>query len=469
MASHSVNRGVRLLPALVVFAICPMAAHSQTLTDPTVEIQTIINTDISLPTGIAFLGFNEFLLIEKSTGRVKHIVDGQLVATVLDLPVNPDSERGLLGITLHPDFELNSSVYLYYSRAESDGASWIENRVSRFTWTGVDLIDETLIISFPFDATQVNGPNHDGGIILFGPDGKLYGITGDLNRNRLEQNQSASAIAGVGGVFRLNDDGSTPADNPFFAHANASIRQLYAYGIRNSFGLTFDPQTGNFWDTENGPSSYDEVNLVPPGFNSGWSRIMGPDSRDPENIEDLIQIPGSNYVDPKLSFLAPVAVTALAFIDGDIMPPSWQNTLVMGDANTGNFYRFTLNAARDTIVLTGDVADLVADTVAERNSLRIGSSFGVSTDLEIGPDGSLYQVSLSGAVRRIGPVRTPGDLDCNGSVTLDDLLPFSQALTAPLEFIGDNPACDIWRADVNSDGAINALDIAPMVTLILNS
>ena len=118
------------------------------------------------------------------------------------------------------------------------------------------------------------GPNHNGGPIAFGPDGKLYGITGDLNRNEAEQNYQAQAnnSSQVGGIYRLNDDGTVPGDNPFSGHSNADFHRWFAYGIRNSFGLTFDPATGNLWDTENGPGSYDEVNLVAPGFNSGWEQ-----------------------------------------------------------------------------------------------------------------------------------------------------------------------------------------------------
>lgn len=444
-------------------------AKAQTITEGGVVVQTMISSDLEAPTGIVFLGFNEYLVTEKATGRVKHVLDGEVVGEALDLPVSFESERGLLGIALHPDFASNHYVYLYYSRAVDNGSPWLDNRVSRFTWTGTDLIDETLIISFPFDPNQNNGPNHDGGIIHFGPDGTLYGITGDLNRGRLEQNDEIDSYAGVGGVFRLNDDGTIPSDNPFFSHPNEAVKRLYAYGIRNSFGMTFDPQTGNLWDTENGPSSYDEVNLVPEGFNSGWADIMGPDSRDPQNVSDLAQLAGSTYLDPKLSFLTPVAVTAIAFVESPIMPASWHGTLVMGDANNGNFYRFTLNGARDTIVLSGDLADLVADSVAERNSLRIGTGWGVTTDLEIGPDGSLYQVSLSGsAVRRIGPPRVLGDLDCDGILTTDDVVPFATALTSPEAYFGDGPTCDIWQADVNSDARIDAEDIPPLVSLLVN-
>jgi glucose/arabinose dehydrogenase len=153
--------------------------------------------------------------------------------------------------------------------------------VERYRWNGSALVEPTLIVAFPRDTTQNNGPNHDGGVILFGPDGKLYGVTGDLNRGflsnpRLEQNTSATAVAGVGGVFRLNPDGSIPPDNPFVSHADPRIQRLWAYGIRNSFGMDFDSLTARLWLTENEPNVYDEINLVGRGFNSGWLKLMGP-------------------------------------------------------------------------------------------------------------------------------------------------------------------------------------------------
>ncbi|HWL94725.1 MAG TPA: PQQ-dependent sugar dehydrogenase [Phycisphaerae bacterium] len=451
-----------------IFAVQPLPLAAQTL-NSCVAIDTIIDSDLSMPTGMAFLGEGDFFVIEKVTGQVKRVTNGAVVATVLDLPVNGGSERGLLGITLHPNFANNNFVYLYYSRAEADNGAWLDNRVSRFTWNGTNLIDETLIVSFPMDPNQNNGSNHDGGIILFGPDGKLYGITGDLNRSRLEQNVTSTAVAGVGGVFRLNDDGTIPADNPFIDHAEPVIKHLYAYGVRNSFGMTFDPVTDNLWDTENGPNFYDEVNLVPEGFNSGWSKIMGPDARDSQDVDDLIHLTNSVYSDPKLSFLAPVAVTAILFIEDSLMPASWQGTLVLGDANNGNFYRFNLNEDRDALILPPGVSeDLVADTTTERNSLRLGNGFGPTTDLKIGPDGYLYQLSLGGDVRRIRPVDTTlGDMNCDTVINLSDVDPFVLALTNSTAYLSAFPGCLICNANFNDNDGPDGGDIAGFVALLL--
>ena len=148
------------------------------------------------------------------------------------------------------------------------------------------------------------------------------------------------------------------------------------------------------WETENGPNVYDEINLVAAGFNSGWNKIMGPDADDPQGVGDLVQLPGSAYSDPEFSFFNPIAVTGLAFLANSAFGPSYQNALLVGDANNGQLYLFRLNASRNGFVLTGDLADLVADDTTERNAVRFGQDFGSVTDIEIGPDGGAYVVSI---------------------------------------------------------------------------
>jgi glucose/arabinose dehydrogenase len=406
------------------------SVNAQTLSDTNLTYDTVVSSGLSFPIALEFLDPadpSRFFVIEKNSGRVKFVQSGAVVSTVLDLPVNNASERGLLGIALHPQFATNGYVYLYYTRSSttSDSStqnSWTDNRVERYRWNGSALVEPTLIVSFPRDTTQNNGPNHDGGVILFGPDGKLYGVTGDLNRGfldnpRIEQNTSSTAVAGVGGIFRLNPDGSIPPDNPFVSHADARIRRLWAYGIRNSFGMMFDSLTARLWMTENGPNVYDEINLVERGFNSGWLKIMGPDSRDaaynengnqPYDASSLVYLPNSYYADPVFSWLQPIGVTSIAFVRSARFEAGLRDTAIVGESNNGGLYQFTLNATRDDFILTGALADRVADSITERNLARIGTGWGVVTDLRIGPDGYLYVVSLyANRVYRIRPVNPP--------------------------------------------------------------
>ena len=252
--------------------------------------------------------------------------------------------------------------------------------------------------------------------MTFGPDGKLYIVIGDLNRDGQLQNFSAGpAPDNTGVIFRVNDDGSAPNDNPFFAQGG-NLAKYYAYGVRNSFGLAFDPITGELWDTENGPDSYDEINLVLPGFNSGWEQIMGPDSRDPQGLGNLVFFPGSHYADPKFSWFNTVGPTALVFLNSARLGVEYRNDLFVGDIKNGNLYRFRVNAARNGFDFTSPgLSDLVADSNAEFQEVLLGTGFGGITDLKVGPDGLLYVLSFGlGKILVISGQPIPVDFDGDG-------------------------------------------------------
>lgn len=411
--------------ALALLVLEADGVVGQTLSDPNLTITTH-GSNFSAPTQLRFLGDdpNDYFVTEKNTGIVKAVING-VASTALDLNVANDSERGLLGIALHPGFSTNKQVYLYYSaRPGGDGPNnWTDNRLERFLWNGTTLTADGSFPTVTFGSTAdllANGPNHDAGPILFGPgpNAKLYGTTGDLNRDAAEQNNTSASTtsAKVGGIYRLNDDGTAAADNPFFANANPDFRRWYAYGVRNTYGAAFDPATGNLWDTENGLNSYDEINLVASGFNSGWDSIMGPDARNGANAPaDLVNLPGSTYSDPEFSFLTPVAVTGIEFLIGSALGSAYDNAVVVGAANTGELYLLRLNGARTGFVLSGDLTDLVADSTAERNAVLFGQNFGNAfqgvVDLQVGPDGGLYVVSLGrGVIYRIAAVPEPASL-----------------------------------------------------------
>jgi aldose sugar dehydrogenase len=401
---------------LLAFMVSPSMA--QDVIDGNLTV-TPYATGLSSPTQIRFIGDNDLFVTEKATGVVQRVINGGAPTEVLDLNVNSADERGLLGLTLDPGFAGNGLVYVYYSvpsvtNDTTDPGEWLENRLSSFVWNGTALTSETPLATFGSAADgQTEGPNHDGGPITFGPDGALYGINGDLNRDMAEQNNQSAAgsSAFVGGVYRLNANGSVPADNPFVSQANTDFHRWYAYGVRNSYGIAFDPVTGNLWDTENGPESYDEINLVASGFNSGWNEIMGPDSRDTQGVGDLVQFAGSAYSDPEFSFFAPVAVTGLAFLAPSNLDASYDDALLVGDAINGNLYLFRLNAARDGFVLPAGLTDLVADSVGERDLVEFGEGFGAITDIQIGPDGAVYVTGhANGIIYRIIP--EPSSLLC---------------------------------------------------------
>jgi glucose/arabinose dehydrogenase len=221
-----------------------------TLVDSNLRVRAVVE-GLNQPTSAAFLGPNEFFVLEMARGQVKWIVNGIVQGTVLDLAVNSGSERGLLGIALHPNFPATPQVYLYWTESSTGADTTVlsdtpvlGNRVDRFVWDGSTLTLDRNIIKLralqpPFAAepTPAAGRgNHDGGVIKFGPDGKLYIFIGDVGRRGWMQNllngpyQPGDPAFGTddsfggpeaddahltGVILRLNDDGSAPADNPF--------------------------------------------------------------------------------------------------------------------------------------------------------------------------------------------------------------------------------------------------------------
>ena len=382
---------VWLLLSLSWLQVLSSPSRGQALTDPALQVSEVV-VGLSQPTAMAFIGPSDILVLQKGDGRVRRVIDGVLQpGQVLDVAIDNNSERGLLGIAVHPNFPAIPFVYLYYTESNTGNDSTgfpLANRVYRYTWNGSALVTPTLILNLPVTP----GPNHNGGTLTFGLDGKLYVVIGDLNRDGKLQNFSSGPDPDdTGVIFRINDDGSIPNDNPF----GAELAKYYAYGVRNSFGLAFDPLTGELWDTENGPDSYDEVNLVLPGFNSGWEKIMGPNSRDPQGVGDLVLFPGSHYADPKFSWLNTVGPTAIVFMQSPLLGVDYQNDVFVGDINIGNLYHFKVNATRDGFEFTSlGLTDLVADSSGELQELILGTGFGGITDLKVGPDGLLYVLSF---------------------------------------------------------------------------
>jgi aldose sugar dehydrogenase len=481
------------------------AQSGPTLTDPNLQVRQVVG-GLNSPTTMAFLADNDFLVLEKTTGIVKHVVNNAVAGTALDLAVNGGSERGLLGIALHPEFASTHWVYLYWTCTApppsdpftpsltecpdppapgSDTTGLLEvpllgNRVDRFVWnaqTQTLAYDRNLIKLHAFQhdqtnivppATQAAAGNHNGGVIRFGPDGKLYIIFGDNGRRGQLQNLVDGPFGPgtpddqfggpapdnahfTGVVIRLNEDGSTPTDNPFYNagaqsadEAGANIQKIFAYGVRNSFGLAFDPQSGNLWDEQNGDDSFDELNLVEPGANLGWVQIMGPVGRIAEfkNIEDklispftlqqrrwppsniadtpaealsrLFMLPGAHYSDPEFSWKFAIAPAAIGFLDGTALGPQYNGDLFVGASRptlqSGYLLRLDLTGNRRKIGIDDPrLDDRVADNtrkfdITESESLQFGQNFGVGTDIQTGPNGHLYVVSLShGAVYEILP------------------------------------------------------------------
>jgi glucose/arabinose dehydrogenase/plastocyanin len=440
-----------------------------TMLDESLGVEVAV-AGLTEPTNLAFLGSDDFFVTEKSTGHVIRVQGGEASAPVLDLAVNFFDERGLLAIALHPDFDSNGYVYLYWTASgEGSGEDGmlgedtdeefalpdLGNRVDRFVWDGAALTWDTNIVQLRSNTLDTDTldrlrGNHDAGPIVFGQDGKLYIVIGDQNqRTQLQNLPDADAPTDInftGVILRLNDDGSIPDDNPFFeagaemgGEAGENVQSIWAYGIRNSFGMAIHPATGDLWETENGDDSWDEVNVFPAGSNSGWIQLMGPPERFDEyrqiesDSEDgldnptwwpgdnlaqdvdgamaaMLELEGSEYVPPVFAWRHPVAVTSIGFVDDDALGESSVNTAWLGSVLNDSLYRYPLTADASGFDFADDagLSDLVDDNaekgdIGESADYVVGTGFGVVTHILQGPDGLLYVSSISaGAVYRIG-------------------------------------------------------------------
>jgi glucose/arabinose dehydrogenase len=391
-----------------------VAYGAPSVSDNNLKVETVTQ-GLSSPTSMAFIDSKNILVLEKSTGKVRLISNGVLKSSpILTVSVNSESERGLLGVaTLKRTTVSGNSkifVFIYYTSQEP------RNKVVRYEWTGSSLTNRALILNLP----ALPGKNHDGGKLLVSSDNNLYVIIGDLNHNgKLQNNKNGPDPDDTGVIFRIDkpDTVSTVADvsNPFsLTETQDLLSKYYAYGIRNSFGLAMDGLTGRLWQTENGPSSYDEINYirhhvngVNTGFNSGWNKVMGPISRTQVTPDQLVNFPGFKYHDPVFSWKNPIAVTGLAFFHSSKLGTKYQDNLFVGDYINGNLYFFKVNSERSGLTFDSNqqsLKDLVADDVNESNSVKFGSGFNGITDVKRSPDGLLYVVSIKdGKLYRIVP------------------------------------------------------------------
>jgi len=468
------------------------------LVDPALGVRTVVG-GLQLPIGIAFLGSQDWLVLEKNTGRVRRVQNGVLGATVLDLAVNNAEDRGLLGIAMDPQFASNHYIYLFWTcrgappsasdpyvpaartcsptpglGADSGGINQVPllgNRVDRFIWNGTHLVfDRNLIQLRAFQADGAPTPPnqgdssekprgiHNGGVMRFGQDGKLYVQVGDLGRRGQMQNlPSGPTPTGLGPtvpddqfggpepddahftgvILRLNADGSAPPDNPFYSvgaqrggEVGRNLQKLWAYGVRNGFGMAFDPYSGNLWDSENGEDAFDELNLITRGANNGWIQIQGPSSRIAQYrqieansvtvqprwpmsgiatsssvaLSRMFKLPGSHYANPKFSWKYPLAPTSIWFQTGDALGAEYQGDLFVGFSGSplgGPLFRFKLTSNRSAIApsatnLTDQVMDnKQRDDMTEGQPLLFGTGFGIVTAIRTAPNGNLYVISLT--------------------------------------------------------------------------
>ena len=402
---------------IVIHPLAIEAPRGPTTNNPNLRVDVLFR-GINFPTSMAFLGPNDILVLEKNNGTVKRIVNGvMLPEPLLHVPVATKAERGMLGMDVAKHMQgrnITTYVFLYYTESGggktgddiTSGVQPAGNRLYRYELVNGKLANPKLLLTIP----AYPGSAHNGGKVVIGPDRNIYVGIGDVNdhnySNGTTQAQNIRETPppdGRGGILRVTQDGKAIygiIGNKF------PLDLYYAYGIRNTFGMDFDPITKNLWDTENGPFYGDEINLVKPGFNSGWRKVQGiwaPTNNHnfaanitlhPEN--NLVNFGGKGIYRPPefVSYMPTIGLTALRFMHSDKLGKQYENDMLVGDFHLGNIYDFDLTKHRTSISSDGPLGSKIANGTKELEGMIFGRGFGGITDLEVGPDGYLYVLSL---------------------------------------------------------------------------
>ena len=417
------------------------------LDDSDLEVE-LVTEGFESPTSMAFIGnHGDMLILEKSGEVILFINENKSKISLLNFTVNDQTERGLLGVDVLDNMadlhttaiaearsnnqatiptggnSINNAsttslpptstfAFFYLTEAsKEDRTQVLGNRIYRFEWNPTDksLSNGTLILDLPV----LPGENHNGGKLIADSENRhIYAVIGDLNRKGMLQNfKNGSLPDDTSVILRINPDGSPAQGNPFLDvsrsdESYANLSKYYAYGIRNSFGLAIDPLTHILWDTENGPFRFDEINLVRPGFNSGWTTVMGPIERSNVTSENnLVNFLGSSsYADPVFSWGRAVGVTDIEFYNSDRLGNNYTNNIFVGDFNNGHLYHFEVNGNRSSLQFENPRLsdDLVASNERQVAAVIFGTGFiGGISDIETGPDGYLYILTYFGKLYRI--------------------------------------------------------------------
>jgi aldose sugar dehydrogenase len=392
-------------------------SFSPTVNDSSLKVNLIFK-GLQFPSSMAFIGPNDVLIAEKNTGTVMRITNGTLSSKpLLDVNVANKGERGMLGIAVaNNETNLETKVFLYYTEtADGDGTDTpagdniVCGCLYRYQLVNNTLVNPKLLLMLNVKPVEHGIPIHLGGKVIIGPDNNVYISIGDLGGRRTQANQGKWPPDGTGGILVMSQDGM-PVNRILGSQFPTYF--YYAYGIRNSYGMDFDPVTGNMWDTENGPNNSDEINLVLPGFNSGWKQVMGlavdEEDNDAFNPDNIVDFDGKgSYSDPELVWRNTVGPTALIFLHSDKLGSQYQNDMFVGDVHGSRLYHFKLNEERTDLILPeSHAASRVIETPqeSELSGIVLGEGFGGITDLEVGPDGYLYIVSIyQGKIFKVVP------------------------------------------------------------------
>ena len=347
------------------------------------KIRVTVTKGLSHPWSLAFLPSGEILVTERNAGRLRIVRNGALVpAPISGVPAVSSIARlgGLMEVVLHPKFAENRFVYLSYIKDLGGKAHTPALVRGRLEGQALVDVEELFIADTPF-----TGPAA-GAAMTFGPDGHLYMVIGGAN-DEIAQRPDAHA----GKLLRLRDDGSVPPDNPFVGRAGYKP-EIWSLGHRNMIGLTVHPETGEIWESENGPQGGDEVNIIKKGANYGWPIVSY--GRTYEGPRVSVSPFKEGMEPPFIVWIPSIAASGLTFYTGDRFP-NWRRNLFVGGLQfgripgTGQLHRIVFNQSWEEVRRESLFQDL-------RQRIR---------NVRQGPDGLLYVLTdeEDGALLKLEP------------------------------------------------------------------
>jgi glucose/arabinose dehydrogenase len=383
LAPHELHEGDAPPPIIWEPPVLPSTINVESAEERHLRV-VVMAKGLEQPWSLAFLPDGSMLITERS-GRLRIVHDGKLAsAPIVGVPVvqtgGPRGLQGLMDIALHPDFAANKWVYLAYHRPAGGGAG--ETVLARGTWNGTALVDVHDI--FESGATETEASR-----ISFGPDGMLYMSISAPGSPKIRRSQDPNDYAGK--VVRLRDDGSIPDDN-LFVHRSGFKPAVFTMGHRNGHGLAVNPETGDLWETEQGPSGGDEINVLRAGRNYGWPIVSyGRDYLGPPVSPHPFK---QGMEDPIVVWLPSIGVTGMTFYTGDRFP-HWKRNLFVGGLREGGIPR---TGQIQRIVFNEHWQELRREPLLTELKQRI-------RDVRQGPDGLIYVLTAEedGALLRIEP------------------------------------------------------------------
>lgn len=343
----------------------------------------IVAKHLVQPWSVAFLPDKSMLVTERA-GQLRIVRDGKLDPHPVEgVPtVQTGGSRGLQGlmdVVLHPEFNRNHWVYLTYHKPTGDGGA---TTLARGTWDGSRLIDVRDI--FESGATETEASR-----VVFSHDGTILMSISAPGSPSIARAQDPSDYAGK--IVRLRDDGSVPSDNPFVGRRGYKPA-IYTLGHRNGHGLAVNPETGDIWQTEQGPNGGDELNVLRPGRNYGWPLVTF--GREYSGRAISVRPTGEHVEDPAVVWLPSIALTGLTFYTGDRFP-HWKRNAFVGGLREGGVPR---TGHIERVVFNERWEEIRRESMLTELKQRI-------RDVRQGPDGLLYVLTAEddGALLRIEP------------------------------------------------------------------